>query len=129
MVRELQVPTRLCASTEKSEFPGRALKRTRSKCPTPRLIYMWRFADNVNLAGNIPFVLYRQHWWRQEWWLALAPMRMASKDPALVSTPNWAIRGIRVVGEHNRGRVSGSLGEYPRRIKTRSPKVVESNEL
>src|ERR1700693_6065166 len=54
-----------------------------------------------NLARNIALVGHRQQRRWQERRLALAAMCVAGKNPALVASPDGAIRGIGVMAEPN----------------------------
>src|SRR6266567_5680469 len=80
-----------------------------------------------DLAGSIPLVPYRQFWWRQERWLALASVRVAGKDPALILAPDRKIYDVRIVAEHDGGGILAVLRKHRCWIKTRAPKVVKSN--
>ena len=86
-------------------------------------------AGQIKLAGGVALILHGQEWWRKERGFALASMGVAGKDPTLVLAPDGEICGIRIMTEHNSGRVGTFLGEQLERTEARAPKVVESEEL
>ena len=86
-------------------------------------------AGQFNFTGNVTPVVNRQKWRRQKRRLALATVRVSREDPALVSAPDGIVGGVRIVAEHDGGRVLSISREDFCRIETRAPEIFNADKL
>ena len=82
--------------------------------------------EEINFAGNVPAIVHRHDRRRQERRLALAAVRVAAQNPALIALPNIAVGRVGVVAQEQVGLVAVQMPRHRLGVARRSPQIVHA---